>query len=201
MSEETNVVEEIEVVNDAAVVSEIEVVEVVETPVIPVKRRKVPAGTIRRLVNSSRKARAALEEKPTTEPILKEVTAGIKKVKKLAGTEDKGKFSPLGHKAGFQNGALDKAILSCEVADFGEWVKAVAKAECKSRRSDPTDNKALINRLYSHTGTLCGVTKAKANTFRLRLANVGLESQADEIMSAFTPLNVWFKEHMSVGKF
>jgi len=121
------------------------------------------------------------------EELEKDALAGIKAVVDIVGREPVGKLSPLGHRADCQNGLLDMVILNSantEEVDFEGWVKTIIKANPKMRKSNISDNKALLRRLTSHYKSIVGIGKTD---FTKRLANVGKSDKAKEIMSLLLP--------------
>ena len=167
-------------------------------------RRKPQGKTIARITTGTKKARKNLAEFPTTAVIESEAIKGVKLVAKLAGTKlhNDGKLSPLGHMSGAQNGLFDKAILTMQGDDFAGLIKAVARTNPASRKSDVDDNIALIKRLASHLRFISGRKgEGKVRDFAKRLKKVGLETKAEEIMNAFVPVSVWFEEYAHAGKF
>lgn len=164
--------------------------------------KKVTAATLRKLATGVKKANDVLAPLPTTPILMTEAAKGIAAARALLGTENitvgKVTYSPLGHKVGFQAGEFDLAILTCTEPDFGEWVKQVAKANCKSRKSDLTDNAALIKRLGSHFRTLSGL---KGNNLRRALKRINKEALHDEIAGFMSPVCVLFQDHASAVKF
>ncbi len=167
-------------------------------------KRKAPSGVaIRRITLGAKKARAKLDKVATTMQIEKDAVAGLKVAARIAGVtlKNDGKLSPLGHMSGKQNGLFDVAILTMDGTDFAGWVKMVAKANPTSRKSDLEDNVTFIKRLQSHFRFISGRKPSGVLNFPKRLAKVGLELKAEELMNALVAPSLLFDEYVAAGKF
>lgn len=173
------------------------------TPSVAVPPRKkvatkVSPATLKKLNRKAKQASAKLAAVPTTEVIQKHAAEGIANARAILGKDPQGKWSPVGHKMGFQNGEFDLIILNAKKPDFAVWVSTVARANCKSKKTAPSDIAGLIKRLGSHLKTLSG---QKGDNLRRALKRVGKEEHHDEIASAMAPVELLFSEYAGAVKY
>lgn len=163
----------------------------------PVGPRTSPAA-IRKLGTVSNKAMKNATTHKGVENMASHATANLLSVKALVPKNNNGKLSRFGHNLDSMNGILDEMILGSDKVDFGAWLKAMAKGNCKSRRSDVNDNKKLAKRLREHVMYLGGTTNEGLMVFPKRLKRVDMELKAKEIMAIMHPLAVlcdeWYKK-------
>jgi len=169
--------------------------EVVETVVV---RRKPSSKTIGAITRNAKRAKKELHEVPATLQVEQDTMAGLKEVRKLLGTKHEGKLSGFGHMASRTNGELDKQILLMTELDFGALMKAVAKANPPSRKSDVDDNKALTKRCLSHVRSLAG---QKGDNLERALKRVGKDKLVEPVGNAMTPFLVWFEDNAKACDF
>ncbi len=164
----------------------------------PVNTRKVPAPIIRKLGTASKKAHDAIAKYPSTAAIERDALAGLKAVRAIVAKTQAGPRSRFGHMMNCQNGVVDEAILNCTDFNFGAWLKDVAKAECKSRRTKPEDTAGMARRIRDHVLNLGGMTTIGLRNMPKRLKYVNLDHRADEIMELILPtcllFDIWVKE-------
>ena len=174
----------------------------------PRVRRKVNAKQVKRLETSASQAvaKAVEKDKANDKPVLptneREALEGIKalQVTIKKGTAVEG-LSPLGHMAGKQNGQLDIALLTGKGVNFTEWVTAVQKANCESRRSDLDDDKTFVKWLQSHLKFCSGRKHSGQVNMPKRLAKVGLGAESKKIMKMMEPVSILFDEYVANGTF
>jgi len=163
----------------------------------PVGPRTSPVA-LRQLGTASNKAMKTATVHKGVENMASHANTNLTLVKSLLAKKNNGKLSRFGHNLDAMNGILDEMILSSDTVDFGVWLKAMAKGNCKSRRSDVNDNKKLAKRLREHIMYLGGTTNEGLMVFPKRLKRVELESKAKEIMAIMHPLAVlcdeWYKK-------
>lgn len=190
MSENNTVVEmklDAPVAKDQAVVAE-----------TPKKAKKVSPVTLRKITTMGKKAHKEVIKLAYAEALERDANTGLDYVRSLLPPKQEGKLSRLGHMVTSQCGQLDEAILTCEKADVSEWLKAVAKANCETRKSNLEDNQTLAKRVHSHIRTLAGV---KPNSLKKRLSKVHLEDKVEEIHNGFQAVELWYREHLNAAKF